>query len=471
MNSTDLAFTPALEQAKLIRTRQISPLELVELYLGRIEELNSDLGSFFHVATETALADAQAKTEQLAKTQSLEELPLFFGVPTAIKDLNAVAGMPLTYGNPALQSNIANYDDGIVTKMKLAGFTILGKTATSEFGSLPYTEPMGFPPARNPWNLNYTPGGSSGGAAAAVAAGLCPIAQGSDGGGSVRGPAFCCGLVGVKPSRGRVSYAPLGDHQSGIATNGILARTVADAAALLDVMAGYITGDPYWLPNPTLSFLEASRQTPKQLKIAFSTFIPPIGEPAEACQQAVQETAQTLASMGHILEEGCPDFTELIPPFIKIWQAGVAATGLPLEALSPINRWIASQAVTAGEYLQAVHKMQLVSRQIVAFFDNVDVLLLPTYMDTAITIGEWANLDPEETLQKIIAWIAPCPGFNASGLPSIAVPAGFAANGLPVGIQLVGKPASEAILLALAAQLEEAKPWIFFRSQGIGSNT
>ena len=169
-NFQSLAFTPALEQAKLIRARQVSPLELVELYLQRINQFDPQLGSFFHIAAETARSDAQQKTEQLAQTSQDSELPPFFGVPIAIKDLNAVAGMPLTYGNPALKNNIANYDEGIVTRIKMAGFTILGKTATSEFGSLPYTEPMGFPPARNPWHLDYTPGGSSGGAAAAVAA-------------------------------------------------------------------------------------------------------------------------------------------------------------------------------------------------------------------------------------------------------------------------------------------------------------
>ncbi|HBY81251.1 MAG TPA: amidase, partial [Cyanobacteria bacterium UBA11148] len=278
MNQVDLAFTPALDQAQLIRTRQISPLELVQLYLGRIEQFDSQLGSYFTVAAEMAVAEAIAKTEQLAQTSDISELPPFFGVPISIKDLNAVEGIPCSYGTPILKDKIANFDDGVVTRIKQAGFIILGKTATSELGSLPYTEPPGFPPARNPWNLDYTPGGSSGGAAAAVAAGLCAIAQGSDGGGSIRGPAFCCGLVGIKPARGRVSHAPVGDRQSGISTNGCLARTVADAAALLDVISGYIPGDPYWLPDPEISFLDATRQAPDPLRIAFTTTVYPIGE-------------------------------------------------------------------------------------------------------------------------------------------------------------------------------------------------
>lgn len=460
MNPIDLAFAPALLQAQLVRRGEVSPLELVELYLERIGRLDGQLGSYFTVVGEQALAEAKLKTEQLAQTNDLSQLPPFFGVPIAIKDLNAVQGIHLTYGTPLLKDKIAAYDDGVVSRIKHAGFTILGKTATSEWGSLPYTEPPGFPPTRNPWNLDYTPGGSSGGAAAAVAAGLSPIAQGSDGGGSVRGPAFCCGLVGIKPTRGRISYAPVGDYQNGIATNGCLARNVADAAALLDVMSGYVTGDPYWLPNPESSFLEATGQAPTQLRIAFSTAMPPAGEAVGVCQQSVQETVQRLQDMGHIVEPGCPDCSGLIEPFTKIWQAGIAATGMPKEALSPMNAWIAQQSGSAGEYLQAVSQMQMIARRIVMFFDTFDVLVLPTYLHPAIRVGEWADLSPEETLQKITNWIAPCPPFNASGLPAIALPTGFdTSTSLPVGVQLVGRPAAEATLIALAAQLEAVNPW------------
>ncbi|MBW4545440.1 MAG: amidase [Symplocastrum torsivum CPER-KK1] len=457
MNKIDLAFASALEQAQLIRQGEVSPLELVELYLERIQRLDSKLGSYFTVAAEQAIADAKAKTEQLSKSNS--DLPPFFGVPIAIKDLNAVEGIRCTYGVNVLKDKIATYDDGVVMRIKRAGFTILGKTSTSELGSLPYSEAPGFPPTRNPWNLDYTAGGSSGGAAAAVAAGLSPIAQGSDAGGSIRGPAFCCGLVGIKPSRGRVTWAPVGDYQSGISTNGPIARTVADAAALLDVMSGYVTGDPYWVLAPENSFIDAARQPPGQLRIAFTTSLPPIGEAQTVCQQAVQETVQQLEGMGHIVEQGCPDFTGLIEPFIKIWQAGVTTAGIPNEVLSPMNRWIAEQSGSAGEYLQAVSQMQIVARRVVMFFEAYDVLVLPTYLFPTIRVGEWADLNPEETLQKIISWIAPCPPFNASGLPAIAIPTGFDTNGLPVGVQLVGRPAAEATIIALAAQIEAAKPW------------
>lgn len=460
MNETDLAFTPALELAQLIRRREISPLELVEIYLNRIQQLNPQLGSYFTVTADLAIADATTKTELLT---TAAELPAFFGVPISIKDLNAVAGVLCTYGSPALLDNIPEFDDGVVTRIKQAGFIILGKTATSELGSFPYTEPTGFPPARNPWNLEYTPGGSSGGAAAAVAAGLCAIAQGSDGGGSIRGPAACCGLVGIKPARGRISKAPVGDRLAGLGVNGPIARTVADAAAMLDSISGYITGDPYWLPDPEPSFLTAAQTPPKSLRIAFATGIPPLGAADANCQQAVLHTVKLLAELGHQVEEKSLDFSALVEPFQIVWQSGIAAAGIPPEVLQPVNRWLLSRVGTVGEYIQAVYKMQIVARQIVAFFDTVDVLILPVYLHSPIRVGEWANLSPEDTFQQIVNWVAPCPPANATGQPAIALPVGFDSNGLPMSVQLIGKPAAEATIISLAAQLEAVNPWIQHR--------
>ncbi|MFB2838135.1 amidase [Floridanema evergladense] len=462
MNKIDLAFTPALEQAQLIKNGEISPLELVEVYLERIQNLNPQLGSYFTVTAEEALADAKGKTEQLAVSK--ENLPPFFGVTISIKDLTSVVGVRCTYGTPVLMNQIASYDDGIVSKIKAAGFTILGKTATSELGSLPYTEPLGFPPARNPWNLEYTPGGSSGGAAASVAAGLSSIAQGSDGGGSIRGPAFCCGVVGIKPSRGRISFAPVGDRLSGISVNGPIAHTVADAAALLDVMSGYITGDPYWLQDPNPSFLVATKQNLGSLNIAFSNTLLPVGEADPICQKSVLETVKILAEMGHKVNEISLDLNDLIEPFRLVWQSGVVAAGIPSAALDKVNQWLAEHSCNAGEYLQAVAQMQIIARRIVALFDNFDVLVLPVFMHPTIRVGEWAELPPEAALAKVINWVAPCPPFNASGQPSIAIPMGFnSATGLPLGVQLVGRPAAEATLISLATQIEAAKPWIQHR--------
>ncbi|MDJ0845936.1 amidase [Crocosphaera sp.] len=460
MNSVKLAFTSALDLAQLIRDRTVSPLELTQLYLDRIETYNPQLGSFFFVAAEMALEDAKEKTEQLSNTSDLNSLPPFFGVPTAIKDLNSVSGMPVSYGVAVLKQNVVNHDDGVTTRMKQAGFIILGKTATSQLGSFPYTEPPNFPPARNPWHLDYTPGGSSGGAAAAVAAGLCPIAQGSDGGGSVRGPAACCGLVGIKPARGRVSHAPVGDYQSGISSNGPLGRTVADAAALLDVMSGYTMGDPYWLPSPEIPFLEATKEDPTSLKIAFCDHIPPFTDSEAIVKETVYKTAQLLESLGHSLEMKSPSVGSLIEPFVKVWQSGIAASGLPSTVLSPLNNWLKEQTVNAGEYLQAVHRLQIFSRQLVVFFDQFDVLLLPVYLHQPIKVGEWAHLSPQETLEKIMNWIAPCPAFNASGLPAMTLPMDQDNNGLPVCVQLVGKPADELTLIRLASQLEKANNFL-----------
>lgn len=459
MNSVDLAFTPALELARLIRTRQVSPLELVNLYLERIDRLNPQLGSYFTVTADRAIELARTQTEQLAAGRTQEDLPPFFGVPIGIKDLTPVAGIPCTYGTQALRGNVPAADDGIVARIKKAGFNILGKTATSQIGSLPYTEPEGFGPARNPWNLEYTAGGSSGGSAAAVAGGLCAIAQGSDAGGSIRGPAFCCGLVGIKPSRGRISWAPAGDYQSGISANGPIARTVADAAALLDVMAGYIGGDPYWLPDPQPPFLEAATQNLGKLRVAFTTGVEPLGEAAPECAQAVLDTAHLLQGMGHDVEPGCPDFAGLIEPFTVIWQSGVAASGIPAPALEPMNRWLLEKPISAGEYLRAVHQVQSIARRIVEFFDNFDVLVLPVYLHSTIRIGEWASLSFEETLTRIVNWVAPCPPFNASGQPAIAIPAGLDSNGLPIGIQIVGRPAAESTIIALAARIEAERPF------------
>ncbi len=455
MNPVDLAFASALKQSELIRSKEVSPLELVELYLERIQQFNPKLGSYFTVTAEQAIDDAKSKTEMLAQT---EDLPLLFGVPISIKDLNPVAGIPCSYGNAALLGNVPDYDDGVVAKIKQAGFIILGKTASSELGSFPYTEATGFPPTRNPWNLEYTSGGSSGGAASALAAGLCSIAQGSDGGGSVRGPAACCGLVGIKPSRGRVTHAPVGDRLNGIATNGPIARTVADAAALLDAMSGYVSGDSYWLPEPEKTFFASSQEKVENLRIAFCTSIPPLGEADANCHQGVIQTVKLLEELGHTVEEKCPDISALVEPFQIVWQANVAASGVPVEVLQPLNRWLLSRSSSAGQYLRAVYQMQMVARKLVAFFDNIDVLIMPVYLHSPIRVGEWAALSPEETFDNIVRWIAPCPIANATGQPAISLPVGFDEKGLPIAVQLIGKPAAENTIISLAAQLEAANP-------------
>jgi amidase len=460
MDSVELAFTSAIEQARLIRAKEISPIELTQLYLDRIEQLNPKLGSFFTVMAERAIADAISKTERLSES----ELPPFFGVPIAIKDLNPVEGVPCSYGLKVARNRIADRDDLVVKKLKEAGFIILGKTATSQLASFPYTEPPGFPPARNPWDLDYTPGGSSGGSSAAVAAGLCAIAQGSDGGGSIRGPAACCGLVGLKPSRGRISMAPIGETFSGFSVTGPLSRTVADSAAFLDVTAGYVTGDPYWLPNPETSFLDATKRKLEPLRIGLVTTIDPIGEADPICVEATEKIAHLLESMGHTIELVTPDLSEMIEPFTILWRAQTEV-GVPPFLLEKVNRWSWWKAkfTSAARYRQAQSQLQIFARKVVGLFDRVDVLLTPTYFHPTIRVGEWAKLSPVRTINEIIEWIAPCPAFNVTGQPAISIPAGFDPNGLPIGVQIVGKPADEATILALAAQIEEAQPWAHLR--------
>jgi amidase len=460
MNDLDLAFTPALDQARLIQQGTVSPLELTELYLARIEEFNPQLGCYFHVMAERAIAAAKAKTEHLATHP--DALPPFFGVPISVKDLNPVAGEPCCYGIRAARDRIATHDDGIIPRLEAAGFILLGKTATSQVGTLPYTEPPGFPPARNPWNPDFTPGGSSGGAAAALAAGLCAIAQGSDGGGSLRGPAFCCGLVGLKPSRGRVSFAPVGERMNGLASNGPLGRTVTDAAALLDVMAGYVVGDPYWLPDPAASFLAECQQPISPLRIGLLTEFDAIGPLHPLCRQAVLDTAQRLEALGHHIEPvEPPDLQALIEPFTVAWQCILAETRVPWFVLEKMNRWLLWRAwrTGSGAYLRAITQLQRVSRQIVEQFYPYDLVVLPTYLSPTIRVGAWRSLPSARILQNIIQWIAPCPLFNASGQPAISIPTGFDDQGVPVGVQIAGRPGADGTVLAIAHQLEQIHPW------------
>ena len=462
MNPTDLAFLPAVEQAQLIRHKEISPAELTQIYIDRIDQLNPQLGTYFTVMAEQAIADAIAKTEHLSRA-ALDDLPPLFGVTIAIKDLNAVQGVRYTCGSRAMADHVSDRDDGVVMKLRQAGCVLLGKTATSEMGSMPFSEPPGFPPARNPWHTDYTPGGSSGGAASAIAAGLSALAQGSDGGGSIRGPSSCCGIVGIKPARGRVSFAPLGDCLSGVATIGPLGRTVTDAAALLDAMSGYITGDPYWLPDPTIPFQQVAQtaidQAPSAGRIGVVTAIAPLGTVHPDCARAIHHTAKALEAQGHQIEAIDLDCSRLVDPFQVVWRAGVKSCGLPPEVLEPINQWLVSQPDSSADYQKAVWAMQIASRQLVAQLQAYDAVLMPIFMHPTVRVGEWAALSPEAMMRRVIHWVGPCPIANATGLPAIALPSIRDTNNVPIGVQLLGRPADESRLIQLAAQLEAAKAW------------
>jgi amidase len=455
---TELFFTTACHQAQLIRTQQISPLELTQLYLDRIAQIDPQINSFFAVAADRALALAKDQTEQLQKSADVTKFPPLFGLPTAIKDLNPVAGLPCSYGVVALKEQLATADDSIATLVQQAGCNILGKTATPELGSFPYTEPAGWPPTRNPWNLEYTPGGSSGGAVAAVAAGLLPLAVGSDGGGSLRGPAHCCGLVAIKPTRGRVSDAPTGDRSSGLAINGSLARNVEDAAMLLDALAQRLPGDLYCLPAPVTSFQAAVHQDPGFLRVAVCKSFPPFTNLDPSYGAAIDRVADICSNLGHQLSTIELAVGDLVEPFTTVWQTAVAAAGIPLPALCEFNQWLHHRSGSAGEYLNALYQMQGLARQIVAQWENFDVLLSPVYLHPTLKIGAWADLAPEQIMAKIGEWISPCPVFNATGQPAIALP--VETTGLPIGIQLVGNLGAEAQLISLAAQLEAQLPTV-----------
>jgi amidase len=455
----DLAFTPALELAGRIRGGDVTSLELVEIYLDRIERVDPILNSYVTVDADGALAAAREP-----------RTGPFAGVPISIKDLTETAGLRTTLSTKALADNVPAFDTATVRRIREAGFVVLGKTNTPEFGTIAMTESELNGACRNPWDLSRTPGGSSGGAGAATAAGLCPIAHASDGGGSIRIPASCCGLVGIKPSRGRVSPAPWGSGSLGLGTNGPLARTVRDAAALLDVMSGNETGDFFVAPPPERAFLAEAELEPGRLRVAFTTS-PPVDVPVdETCAAAVLETAGLLAELGHDVREATPPWNdpELVPHFINVWQVGPAAMGIDFDLLEPINRALAEEAVatTSPDMTVSVYRLQAFVRALTALWDEVDVLVTPTLALPPVPIGwtfEDTDGDPHAAFLRQFLFTPFTAPFNVSGQPAMSLPLHRTADGLPIGVQFVGRPFAEATLVRLAAQLEQARPWIDYR--------
>jgi amidase len=467
MPDSELMFRPAIELAQMVRSGEVSSRELVETALQRIEELNPELNAFVDVDGERALASAE-------KIGAGDERP-FAGVPTAIKNNRPVAGMRLTYGCSLMAENICDYDHNITRRLKQAGFVIVGTTTLPEYGILPTTEAPLFGPTRNPWDLERTPGGSSGGAAAAVASGMLPVAHGNDGGGSVRIPAACCGLVGLKPTRGRISAAPeLGDSSLGI--DGMLTRTVADTAALLDVLAGYELGDATWAPEPAEPFAQSAAVEPGPLRIA-ATVLPPIPDiPVDpVCAGAVDDAAELLRSLGHEVEEVDPPWQdpalqELFGAVfsnhiaLSIAYSGMVAGRTPSEQdMEPMSWAIYSmvQQMDAIEGMGAAVRLQGFARALVAFLAPYDALLTPALAERPLPLGtlDAAAPRPMETFTRSGLFTPFTPVFNASGQPGISLPLFEGEDGLPLGVQLVGRPAAEGALLALSSQLEAARPW------------
>ncbi len=463
---TELHHLTALQQAEAVRHREVSPRELAAHYLERIGRLGAEFGAFVTVTADRAL---EAAAEAEARVLAGEALPPLFGVPTAIKDLNLTAGVATKFGSAAMADFVSPVDDHVVTLLRAAGLVSLGKTNTPEFGLPCYTEPDVAPPARTPFDPSRSAGGSSGGAGAAVAAGLVPVAQGSDGAGSIRIPASVCGVVGLKTSRGRVSGGPVFADIAGLAVNGPLARTVADAAALLDAMASPMPGDPYWAPPLPAgdTFLAATRLPPGRLRIG-RYLTPPIpGAVVDPdCVAAYEGASRLLEALGHTVEDCDPPFAEdMVATFETIWSVGAASLPVPEEReseLRPLTRWLRERgrAVSGIQAIEALATAQLVARQAVVAASAYDAVLTPTLAQVPALVGglrDDAHPDADFDAQKRFTPFTAA--ANITGQPAISLPLHWTAEGLPVGVQLAGRPAGEASLLALAAQIEAARPW------------
>ncbi len=452
-------FVEAWDLRELVLKKEVKPREVAEFFLKRVEELNPKLGAFITVTAERALADA-ARLEKM-NTADAVKLPLF-GVAYSLKDLLWTKDIRTTFGSKNYEKWHAPADAELAVRLANAGGILLGKTSTPEFGLRPTTEGGLCPPARNPWNLEHTAGGSSGGAASAVAAGLHPVAQGSDGGGSVRIPAACCGLVGIKPSRGRITRAPSeGESWGGLSTTGPIAGTVRDAALMLDAMAGMMPGDPYAARPHTRPFVEEVSAHPKKLRLALinKTALGPVdGETLAALESA----CEVLREMGHSVEPITIDPAAMLGKFARvIVGASVSALNIPNpDLLDPVVRgsfeWGAK--ISAADYIHAITGMHNTSREIIHTLMPYDALIAPTLTRPAVRIGTLAS-NPATGADEIYAWIAFTFPFNSTGQPAISIPNGFNKAGLPLALQIVGRPADEAGIIALAAEFERARPW------------
>ena len=475
MPTHDLMFRPASELADMVRSGEISARELVQSSLDRIEELNPTLNAFVQVDAERALLAA-------AEVSPGDERP-FAGVPIAIKNNRAVKDLRLTHGCSLMADHVSSYDHNITRRLKQAGFVIVGTTTLPEYGILPTSEARLFGPTRNPWDMQRTPGGSSGGSAAAVAAGMVPVAHGSDGGGSIRIPAACCGLVGLKPSRGRISTAPdLGD--SALVVDGVLTRTVAETAAILDVLAGYEIGDATWAPPPSEPFAAAAARAPMsvsaaragRLRIAATT-LPPVADAVveEMSARAVAEAAELLRSLGHEVQEVDPPWqveglSEMFGAVFSIHIAlSIAHSGEvggrepTAEDMEPMSWAIFSmvQQLNAAQGVGVAVRLQAFTRRLVSFLEPYDALLTPALAERPLALGtlDTAAPDPMSTFSRSALFTPFTALLNASGQPGISLPLFQGEDGLPLGVQIVGRPAGEGALLALATQLERAHPW------------
>ena len=445
------AFRPAFEQARAIAEKEISPRELLALYYDRIDRFDGELNSFVLLTRDLAEAQAAASENRVMAGARLGRLD---GVPISIKETSALAGYRSSLASRVFEDSIAQVDGFAIGRLKEEGAVILGKTNAPEFGTRPVTEGPMFPPARNPIDTSRTAGGSSGGAAAALAAGLCALSHGGDGGGSIRIPASCCGVVGLKPARGRISSGPLlGEDWAGLATTGVIARTVADAALGLDAMAGHLPGDPYWaeIAEP---FLPAAQRRPESLRIGWT--VDAVADVDGDVIAAVDATVHNLGGLGHHVERVRPDLSKFRPLIQLLAVTSVGA--LPIqrpELLDPLNRLMfqAAPASTAVDYLKTLTQLHQQARQLISTWDSIDVLLTPTLTKPAPKLGTLGK-NLETASDEFLDWLSFTHPFNCTGQPAISLPLAESREGLPIGIQLVGRPRDEYTILSLGAQLE-----------------
>jgi amidase len=468
---TDLATLDATAQAELVRRGEASPRELVDAAIARIEKLNPALNAVIHARFEAARAEAAG------------ELPAgpFRGVPFLMKDLGGPsAGDPFHSGMAFLKRVgwRSDHDAHVTAKLRGAGVVILGRTNTPELGLLPTTEPAAYGATRNPWEPGHSAGGSSGGSAAAVAAGLVPAAHASDGGGSIRIPAAHCGLVGLKPTRGRLSFGPdLGERWNGFSAEGVVTRSVRDTAALVDVMAGAMPGDPYTAPPLARPLREEVGADPGRLRIGLLARGPRDMALHADCAAAVRDAAGLLASLGHTVEEGHPEalddpgFTGLFVTIVatntaRALDAWGEAAGQPIGQadVEPIT-WALAEAgrrTPAPQLLAALGRVHAYGRRMAAWWESgFDLLLTPTCAEPPPPLGAFDPQPGNPTAGYLRA--APFGAFtaamNATGQPAITLPLAWNAAGLPVGVQLVARAGGEPLLVRVAAQLEAARPW------------
>ncbi len=470
---TELAGLDATAQAELVRRGELTPRELVDAAIARIEAVNPRLNAIITPLFDKARAQAAAP--------DLPNGP-FRGVPFVLKDLIChSAGDPYHAGMRALRDAkwVAPHDTYLAAKFRAAGFVFVGKANVPELGPLPTTEPDAYGPTHNPWNTGHTPGGSSGGSAASVAAGLVPAAHANDGGGSIRIPASACGLVGLKPSRGRTSLGPdLGDSWAGLVAEHVVTRSVRDCAAILDAVAGPMPGDPYFAPPPPRPFREEVGVGPGELRIGLMTTAPANITPVHAdCVAAAEDAARLLASLGHRVETAHPaaldevEFAMALGSVVSTWTArdldywsgqlgrtlGAGDVETYTWALAEMGR-----AVSVSQYISAVLWLQSFTRRVARWWtDGFDLLLTPTLATPPPPLGSFAvsAADPLSGLMKSTPMAAFTSPFNATGQPAISLPLYWNAAGLPVGAHLVAAYGREDLLLRVAAQLEVARPW------------